>query len=189
MTGSGTGTPPEPADVVGFWCEKLGPDAWFTRTDATDRLVVERLAPLYGLAAAGRLDAWAETPQGALALVILFDQVPRNLFRNDARAYATDPRARAVARRALARGDDAAYDEMRRLLLLLPFEHSESLADQEWSLALFAAKIADPVWRDYAGRHHAQIARFGRFPHRNSVLGRPSTPEEQAFLADRAEPF
>ncbi len=178
-----------PGEVIGFWCDALGPDAWFQRADATDRLVRERLARAHDLAAAGTLDAWAETPQGALALVILFDQVPRNLFRDDARAYATDARARAVARRAIARGDDAAHDDMRRLLLLLPFEHSEALADQEWSVALFEARVDNPVWRDYAWRHHAQIARFGRFPHRNAVLGRDSTPEEQAFLAGRTEIF
>ena len=175
--------------MVGFWCDTLGPDAWFVRAEATDRLVAERLGPAYRAGVDGALDDWGATAEGALALVILFDQVPRNIFRDDPRAYATDARARAVARRALARGDDAAHDDKRRLVLLLPFEHSESLADQEWSVALFEARIENAVWRDFAWRHHAQIARFGRFPHRNAVLGRSSTPEETAFLADRSDPF
>ena len=174
-----------PEEVIAFWCEALGPEAWFTRSDDTDRKVAARLGALHRQAAAGALDDWAETPTGALALVVLLDQVPRNLYRESAAAFASDARARAVARRALARGDDARFDDIRRVLLLLPFEHSEHLADQQWCLALFENRIGDPTWCDYARRHHDVIARFGRFPHRNRVLGRPDTAEEAAYLAEQ----
>ena len=178
-----------PEAVIAFWCDALGPAAWFKRDEATDRLIGEHCGTLHRLATDGVLAEWADTPAGALALVILFDQVSRNLYRDDPRAYATDEQARAVARRALARGDDAAYDDTRRALLLLPFEHSEWLADQQWSVALFDARIGNPQWRDYAWRHHDVIARFGRFPHRNAVLGRSSTAEEAAYLAEHPEGF
>jgi uncharacterized protein (DUF924 family) len=133
-------------------------------------------------AAAGRLDQWAQTPDGALALVLLLDQFPRNVFRGDARMFATDARAVAAAEAAIAAGHDSAVDEQLRVFLYLPFEHAEDLALQDRCVALCA-----PLREDYlrfAIVHRDIIARFGRFPHRNAVLGRESTPEELAFLAD-----
>jgi len=123
----------------------------------------------------------AEGAHGSLALILLLDQFPRNLFRGTARAFATDGRALAVARQALERGFDAALPPVMRLFVYLPFEHSEDLADQERSVALFRA-LGNAEWLDYAVRHRDIVARFGRFPHRNAALGRPTTAEEAAFL-------
>ena len=168
--------------VLAFWRE-AGAKRWFSKDDAFDADISRRFLPTYEAAARGELAAWEETAEGALALSIVLDQFPRNMFRNDARAYAADALARAVAERALARGFDQGFPAAERTFFYLPFEHSEALADQERSVALFkAAGDADLLkWADL----HAEIIRhFGRFPHRNALLGRTSTAEEQAFLAD-----
>jgi uncharacterized protein (DUF924 family) len=127
------------------------------------------------------LSDWEATPDGALALAIVLDQFPRNMFRNDARAFATDAMARDIADRALARGFDRQLAAADRPFLYLPFEHSESVADQERSLGLFKA-LGDAELLRWAELHADIVRRFGRFPHRNAVLGRVSTPEERAFL-------
>ncbi|TIR55653.1 MAG: DUF924 family protein, partial [Mesorhizobium sp.] len=125
-------------------------------------------------------DAWSEHAEGSLALMILLDQFPRNCFRGTGHMYATDPLARHFADRAIAAGHDMALEESLRVFLYLPFEHSESLADQERSLELTAARAPD--YLKYAKEHLEIIQRFGRFPHRNKMLGRETTPEEKTFL-------
>lgn len=190
-------TSPEPEAVLAFWYHPETQKRWFFSNAEFDAAVAERLAPLHALAAAGRLDAWAETPRGALALIILLDQVPRNLFRGEARAFASDPKALACAKAACARGFARALEVPEKLFLYMPFQHSESLASQEESLRLFA-ELTPPAAEgdeqggagaggdseDYARKHWDIIRRFGRFPHRNRALGRETTAAEEKFLQE-----
>lgn len=156
--------------------------AWFNGDAELDAVLRRDFLPLHIQAAAGRLNGWAETPQGLLALVLLLDQAPRNLFRGTARAFATDAQALALARAGVRAGLDAALSPLQRLFLYLPFEHSESFADQERAVALIAPLGHEQTsW--HARHHHGIIARFGRFPHRNAVLGRATTPAEAEWLA------
>jgi uncharacterized protein (DUF924 family) len=170
---------PKPEQVTAFW-RTAGPKTWFRKDAAFDREIATRFLAAHEAAAAGRLSDWEATPEGAFALLLLLDQFPRNMFRGGARAYASDPLARAVAERAIAHGFDAAAADAERIFFYLPFMHSEDPADQERSLAL--ARQADGDSEKYARIHADIIARFGRFPHRNAVLGRTTTPQEQAFL-------
>lgn len=171
--------------VLGFWFAPGTEAHWFERSDDFDRAVRDALGDDHDRAAAGAYDAWMESAQGSLALVLLLDQVPRNLFRESARAFATDARARAVTRHALARGFDRRLtSQAERMFLYLPLEHSESLADQEDCCRLMAALDEDAEWLGWAVKHRDVIARFGRFPHRNAVLGRDSSEAEKAFLAE-----
>jgi uncharacterized protein (DUF924 family) len=172
--------PSDPDDILTFW-RAAGPDKWFEKNDAFDAEIRERFRDTYAAAAAGRLAAWEEDAEDALALVIVLDQFPRNMFRGDARTYAADPLARAVAQRAIARGFDQAYVPPERRFFYLPFTHSENLADQERCVALNRA-AADEEGTKWAELHADIIRRFGRFPHRNGALGRATTAEEQAFL-------
>jgi uncharacterized protein (DUF924 family) len=169
----------KPADVVAFW-RAVGPKRWFEKDAALDDDIRRRFLSLHETAAAGKLTEWEQSAEGALALLILLDQFPRNMFRGQTRAFATDPLARAVAGRAILNGFDGAFPDMRTFFYL-PFEHSEDLADQERSVALQKA-AGDADGRKWAEIHADVIRRFGRFPHRNAVLGRVSTPKEQAFL-------
>ena len=167
-------------------------EVWFGESTAFDGEVRRHLGSAHLAAAAARLDSWAEDARGALALVILLDQVPRNIFRGEARSFATDEKARGVAAGALARGFDRALMPIERMFLYLPFEHSERLEDQRRSLELFASLEADPATAGclaWARRHHDVIARFGRFPHRNAALGRATTAEEASFLAEPDSSF
>jgi len=169
------------ADILAFW-RTAGPDKWFEKDDAFDDEIRRRFLSTYEAAAAGKFTAWEASAQGALALLILLDQFPRNMFRGQARAFATDPLARAVASRAILNGFDGAFPDLRSFFYL-PFEHSEDLADQERGITLYkAAGDADNL--KWAELHADIIRRFGRFPHRNAVLGRVGTPEEQKFLDD-----
>jgi uncharacterized protein (DUF924 family) len=181
------------AGLLDFWFGAPGSPGygerrkvWFEKDAAFDAAIRERFLTLYEAAAAGALEAWHETPEGCLALCLLLDQVPRNLFRNDPRAFATDAAARDVARYALDRGFDQALLPVQRCFFYLPFEHSEDLADQDRCVALFAA-LPEADWKprtvDYAERHRDVIRRYGRFPHRNAALGRQSTTAEQDYLA------
>ncbi|MDP3175744.1 MAG: DUF924 family protein [Phenylobacterium sp.] len=169
-------------DVTGFW-RHAGPRRWFKAERAFDDAIRLKFEPVHHRAARGEYDAWASGAEGALALMILLDQFPRNLYRNSAHAFATDPKARTIARRAVESGLDAQIEPELRGFFYLPFEHSEDAADQEFSLALFVALGDDEMLR-YAKLHHEIIARFGRFPHRNPALGRVMTAEEQAYLDD-----
>jgi uncharacterized protein (DUF924 family) len=167
-------------DVLAFWLA-AGSERWFEHDAAFDTAIRERFAATYADAAAGLLNAWETWPQGALALVLALDQFPRNMFRDSARAYATDPPARAAAERAIAKGFDRLIDLPLRAFFYLPFEHSEDIADQERAVALIGA-TGDYDSLKWAELHADIIRRFGRFPHRNAVLGRNTTPEEQEFL-------
>jgi uncharacterized protein (DUF924 family) len=169
-----------PDDVLAFWRE-AGPERWFERDDAFDAAIRARFLATYAAGAAGQLSSWESSPAGALALLLVLDQFPRNMFRDDARAYAADPAARAIADRALARGFDQQVDAGERAFFYLPFEHSEEMVDQARCVALHRA-LGDADWLKWAELHADIIARFGRFPHRNAVLDRATTPDEQAFL-------
>ena len=169
-----------PQDVLTFW-RAAGPPKWFRKNVDFDREITQRFLACHEAAAAGGLAEWEATPEGALALLILLDQFPRNMFRDSARAFATDPLARAVAERAVARGLHRQVPSGERMFFQLPFEHSENLADQERSLAL-SHEINGGKADSYAEGHADIIRRFGRFPHRNAALGRLTTPQEQAFL-------
>jgi uncharacterized protein (DUF924 family) len=171
----------DPAQVIAFWTQ-AGPERWFKPDPAFDETCRARWPEPWEAALAGRLAAWEETPDGALALVLLLDQLPRNMFRATAKAYASDAQARAVADRALSRGFDREAPENLRRFFHLPFMHGESLADQDRSLAL-ARATGDPDSVKWASHHRDIVARFGRFPHRNALMGRPSTPQEEAWLA------
>ena len=165
--------------ICGFWRE-AGPDRWFAKDVAFDAAFRSRFQDAHFAAARLELDAWADDAEGALALMILLDQFPRNAFRGTAHMYATDPLARHFANRAIDRGLDHQLEPEVRVFLYLPFSHSEALADQERAVALYTALGSDDT--DWAIMHHDIIARFGRFPHRNATLGRETTAEEQAFL-------
>ena len=167
-------------DVLAFWRE-AGAERWYTRDANFDATVRERFLDLWQEAAAGRLSSWETSDEGALALVIVLDQFPRNMFRGLAEAFSSDALALEVASRALARGVDARTGPPLLQFLYLPFMHSEGLADQVRCVALFRGGD-DPENLRYAEEHADIIRRFGRFPHRNRALGRTTTPEEQAFL-------
>ena len=169
----------QPADVVGFWRD-AGPEAWFRKSDAFDEAFRTRFLDAHMAAAARSLDHWAETAEGSLALLILLDQFPRNAFRGTAHMFATDPLALHFTRLALSQGHDQAIAAALRAFFYLPLEHSEALVDQ-----VRCVDLCHPLGsqtHDYAIIHRDIIRRFGRFPHRNAVLGRETTPEEQAFL-------
>jgi uncharacterized protein (DUF924 family) len=169
-----------PGEIIAFWTE-AGPQRWFAKDAAFDAAIRERFLSTYAAAAAGRLAAWEATPEGSLALVIVLDQFPRNMFRGSARAFATDGEALAAAERAIARGHDTRVPPALRGFFYLPHQHAEDLAVQERGVALYRA-AGDAEGRKWAELHADIIRRFGRFPHRNILLGRSTTPEEQAFL-------
>lgn len=169
-----------PAEVLAFWRE-AGPDKWWAKDDAFDRAVRAKFLPAHEAAARGEFAAWEDSAEGALALVILFDQFPRNMFRSSPHAFATDPLARAVADRALARGFDLGTDETLRQFFYMPLMHSEALADQDRCVALFEA-LGLAGQSEFATGHRDIIARFGRFPHRNRIVGRDTTAAEREFL-------
>jgi uncharacterized protein (DUF924 family) len=169
-----------PLDVLAFW-RAAGPDKWFEKDAAFDVEITRRFLDAWHAAVEGKLAEWEQTPEGALALVIVLDQFPRSMFRGHARMYASDPLALAATKRALARSFDQQVPRRDRQFFYLPLEHSENLDDQERSVAL-AHAYGDDEFTKYAEQHADIIRRFGRFPHRNAILGRATTPEEQAFL-------
>lgn len=179
-----TATATSYSDVLAFWFDAAHRALWFRSTPEFDELIGKRFGTLWEAARDGRLAHWADSPHGALALVIVLDQFPLNMFRNQARGFATEAAARKAADSAVERGFDRNMTDAEKAFLYLPFMHSESLADQDRSVALFeAAGLKDNLrW----ARHHRDIVRrFGRFPHRNAILGRPSTFEELAWLDSR----
>ncbi|MBB3237330.1 DUF924 family protein [Phyllobacterium endophyticum] len=165
--------------VVEFW-RAAGPTLWFAKDADFDRRFRERFLDLHEAAARGELSDWLSTPTGALALVILLDQFPRNAFRGTPRMYKTDQMAREIASDAIVAGYDEAIEAEMRLFLYLPFAHSESLPDQLLSVEL-GKRLGEPNL-SHARRHCAIVQRFGRFPHRNPILGRTMRPEEQQYL-------
>lgn len=169
--------------------EQYGKDRaeWFVKNPKFDAEIKNRFSRVIDAAAAGQLDMMAQSPEGAAALVVVLDQFPRNVFRDDARAFENDPHALKIAMQALDDGFDQHVMPVMRKFLYLPFEHSEDLKHQQRALELFAALGEnDLLW---AQKHHEIIDRFGRFPHRNAVLGRLSTPEEKAFLIQPGSSF
>jgi uncharacterized protein (DUF924 family) len=169
-----------PDDIVSFWRE-AGPEAWFKKDDDFDAEIRRRFLSIHEAAAEGLLSDWETSAQGALALLLLLDQFPRNMFRDQPRMFASDPLARAIAAGSIARGLGAQTPKETRSFFYLPFEHSEDRDDQNRSIELFTA-LGDADLLKWAALHADIIARFGRFPHRNAVLGRATTPNEQAFL-------
>jgi uncharacterized protein (DUF924 family) len=183
-------------DVLRFWFDgdrnRYRRDRWFRSNEKFDALCRERFEFTVRAAMDGALDNWAATPQGALALVIVLDQFPRNIYRGTHLAYAGDAHARRVAREALNQGFDAKLTPVERLFLYLPFEHSEELPDQDLSVRLFSALAQAPGLEkvyESAKRHRKVIRRFGRFPQRNAALGRVSTAKEEAWLAEPGNRF
>jgi uncharacterized protein (DUF924 family) len=196
--------PPDAEAVLAYWFGTPAQRAagvshafWFRKSDATDADIRQRFSPLIERALKGELSAWASasdsTPESALAQVIVLDQFPRNVFRNTPRSFAGDPLALSAARAMVSSGQDLALTPVQRSFVYLPWEHSENLADQDEAIRLFtqlaatAPQTADSL--DYARRHREIIVRFGRFPHRNAILGRASTPEEAAFLKQPGSGF
>lgn len=194
--------PTQAAKVLRFWfgdpdskdtSYKQRRKLWFGKDPEFDRAVIERFRPLYNRAVAGMLDSWQTAPLTALALVIVFDQFPRNMFRGTPEAFATDNQALAVAKGAIELGFGQFMEPIQRIFLYLPLEHSENLEDQNEAVALYQIlcdpnpELSDTL--DSAVRHQAVIKQFGRFPHRNAILGRESTPEEVEFLQQPGSSF
>ena len=182
---------PDPShidEVLAFWFEELTPDDWFGGGDEVDNRIRDRFLALHEALRDGVPESWRSTARGMLAAVITLDQFPRNLYRGDAQAFAADPAALALAKDAIERGLDRAMPKDERKFLYLPFEHSEDPAVQARSVELFAT-LEDEDTLGYALRHKEIIDRFGRFPHRNEVLGRESTPEEIEFLKEPDSSF
>lgn len=169
-----------PSEILTFW-KDAGPGKWFVKDTAFDETIRTRFLKSWEAAQRGALRSWEESDEGLLALIILCDQFPRNMFRNDAKAFSTDGEACRLARLALDRGLDRRIEATLRPFVYLPFEHSEDIEDQRKSMALFST-LDDAKSRTFAEIHFDIIERFGRFPHRNTVLGRKSTEEEQKFL-------
>jgi uncharacterized protein (DUF924 family) len=168
-----------PADVIAFWRE-AGPKKWFPKDPEFDRSLVERFGALHAEVAAGKRQNWAKTPEGALALILVLDQFSRNMFRGTPKAFSQDEMALDIARKAIDAGFDAGVPPELRFFMYMPFEHAEGIADQERAV-LFMHAFAPSVL-SYAREHEKIIRRFGRFPHRNAILGRHTTPAEQEFL-------
>lgn len=182
------GEPAWVAGVLGYWFEELTLEQCFEKNDAIDATIRTRFAALHEQLAANDGVIRTEAPRELLASIIVFDQFSRNLFRGSAKAFATDPVARRLALTAIGDGIDQAMTKRERMFVYLPFEHSESVADQEQSIRLFAT-LDDENLNKYAMAHKVIIDRFGRFPHRNLALGRQSTPEEIAFLNEPMSSF
>jgi uncharacterized protein (DUF924 family) len=188
-----------PGEILDFWFGREGEEgygefreAWFTKDPEFDREVRDRFEGAYEEAAAGRLDHWKDEARSCLALILLLDQFTRNMFRGDPKTYATDDKAREAARHAVERAYDRELPPYGRLFVYLPFEHSEDLEDQRLSVELFrglAAEMGSEDLLGYAVRHLEIIERFGRFPHRNEILGRATTPEEAEFLREPNSSF
>lgn len=186
-------------EILNFWFgHPSDPDygkerkIWFKKDPVFDQEVKSRFLDAYHRAAIGQLDHWQTSAQGCLALILLLDQFPRNLFRGQPQAFATDDKALVVAKYAVSQGFDQQLLPVQRWFIYLPFEHSEEMADQRQALILFSSLETDPQSHsaiDYAHRHFEVIQRFGRFPHRNEILGRPSTPAEKEFLDTRGSSF
>lgn len=170
-----------PREVLDFWFG-AGPEKWFAKSDAFDADIKRRFGEAHRAAAEGRFDEWMGDAQGALALILLLDQFSRNLYRGDHRAFLQDPKALALAEEAIRRRFDVETPAMARKWFYMPFMHAENLAAQERGLVYFSERLDDPETMKFAIEHRDIVRRFGRFPHRNAILGRATTPEEQSFL-------
>ncbi|MDO9466710.1 MAG: DUF924 family protein [Thiobacillus sp.] len=199
--------PAPPESVLDFWFGAPGSAAeiagrqsklWFGKSNANDQAVIEHFAATLTAATAGQLDDWANTPRGRLALVIVLDQFPHHIHRDQPQAFATDPQSLALSLAALESGEDRKLSPIERVFLYLPLEHAESIEMQERSVSLYEQLANEAAaseralfdnFLDYARKHLDVVARFGRFPHRNEILGRPSTPEELEFLKQPGSRF
>lgn len=177
-------------EVIHFWFDETAPQLWFQKNESFDQTIRERFSVAYDMAARGLCQHWASDAEGALALCLVLDQFPRNMFRDTPAAFATDERALLCAKQAISKGFDQILSVPKRRFLYLPFEHSENLSDQRRCVALFEKiRDEDPMGYEYALRHLKVIEEFGRFPHRNAILGRTSTSEEEAYLAQPGAGF
>ena len=182
-------TEPEPIDaILRYWFEELSPKAWFKVDEARDAEIEKRFRGTYEELAAGVPQSWLTEPEGYLAAILVLDQFPRNMFRGEPRAFATDTAALTLAKRAIAEGKDLLIQPERRAFIYMPFQHAEDEADQARSVELFIV-LGNQLNLDFAIRHKEIVDRFGRFPHRNEILGRKSTDEELEFLAQPDSSF
>ena len=197
----------QPDRILAFWFGPPGSASeiaerqrklWFGKSPENDRAVIEGFAATLAAATAGRLDHWAHTPHGRLALVIVLDQFPHHVYRDQPQAFATDPQSLALSLDALESGDDSKLAPIERVFLYLPLEHAESLELQQRSVSLYEQLSREAAaderalfdgFLDYARKHREVVARFGRFPHRNEILGRASTPDEVEFLKQPGSRF
>ena len=175
----------DPIEVLDFWLGEVGPEGWYAGGPALDALCTERFSDVWVAASEGGLDHWVDGCVGTLAYLIICDQLARNIHRGSAQAFATDARALAAAKQAVAEGWDMNAPEPERQFFYMPFEHSEAMDDQEQAVALLTERLAaHPDMALHARAHREIISRFGRFPFRNEALGRESTPEEVGFMAE-----
>lgn len=178
------------SDVLTFWFEDTQPQQWFQVNPEFDARIREDFEGLYNNAAQGLCDDWKNSPDGCLALCIVLDQFPRNMFRGDPKSFATDKQALLISKHAISKGFDQVLQPEKRRFLYLPYEHSENINDQRTSVELFEKmKDEDPLGYEYAVKHLKVIEQFNRFPHRNKVLGRDSTEEEEEYLAQPGAGF
>lgn len=175
-------------ELLSFWFQQNGPEQWWTKDPRFDAAIRSRFDALHGRAVLGDLHDWRDTPQGRLAEIVVLDQFSRNLYRDDARAFAADGMALALAREAVRTGADQAVPPVQRQFFYMPYQHSESRRIHQVAVELFES-LGDPECLGYERRHKAIVDRFGRYPHRNGVLGRSSTPEEIAFLREPGSSF
>lgn len=176
-------------EILAFWLDEVGPEGWYEGGEALDARC-RRFEEDWERGVRGDFAQWTVEPRGALALTILLDQFPRNMYRGTARAFATDGKALVIAKFALSKGFDQVMMPLKRRFLYLPFEHSENLNDQRRCVELFEKmKKDDPLGYDYALRHLKVIEKYGRFPHRNKILSRMNTPEEEEYLAQAGAGF
>ncbi|MCK5166337.1 MAG: DUF924 domain-containing protein [Rhodospirillaceae bacterium] len=180
--------PSDAESVLAFWFDETETKQWFIKDADFDATIEKRFGGLHAEAARGELDSWCDSAKGSLALVILLDQFSRNIFRGDPRTFSTDAKALDISKMAIANGYDGEVEENARGFFYLPFEHSENIADQERAIELFS-KMGNKNLLEWAEKHKVIIERFGRFPHRNEVLGRESTPEELQFLTEDGSSF
>jgi uncharacterized protein (DUF924 family) len=179
----------KPNDVLKFWFEELTPKQWFEKSDAIDGLIRKRFLPVHEQASQCELSEWRNSPEGRLAEVIVLDQFSRNLFRGQPQSFAHDSLALALAQEAIHVGDDQKVTPAQRVFLYMPFMHSESKKIHERAVVLYQSLKGFETNLNFEMRHKAIIDRFGRFPHRNAILGRFSTPEELEFLKQPGSSF
>lgn len=173
-------------EILHFWFEETAPQQWFQKSDEFDRFIIDRFSVTYEMAKDGLCDSWNVDAEGCLALTIILDQFPRHMFRGSPRSFESDQRALLIVKQAVHKGFDQILEPVKRGFLYLPFQHSEDLRDQKRSVELYTAmKDENPAGYMYALRHYDAIEKFGRFPHRNAVLNRESTPEEEQFLKEK----
>lgn len=177
-----------PEDIMNFWFMEVGEKRWFTDDPALDQLMCARFGAAYEKAAHDELKKWEDTPEGMLALLLLLDMFPRRMFRGTAKAYATDDRARELARTAIIKHFDDRIDVIFKLFFYLPFVHSEQDGDQRLGNFYIRERTKNVPWVDGADEAQAIVHRFSRFPHRNAILGRETTPEEEIFLLKAGQP-